>query len=301
MTDRVICGWRGRSALPLPETVPWRAPHQPIDIVIRPGAIPARLGERTADLPYIEVAADGRLLVDASPIGRFLVTSECIVVDTALPTDAQEWRACLLGPVLAVICYLRGALPLHACALRVAGRVIAVAGRSRAGKSTIAAALSLRGHPLVTDDICACIQRSGRPFVLPTYPSIKMDHASLQALGITHRDLIPIGPDFEKVQLIRPQGFDPAPPPLGIVYLIEDAADGDPDSIIEASGAEGFARLSAEIYRPPIGPLLLAKPAFFAMATQLATQVTIRRLIRRPDFGRLRSLARAIESDVASI
>lgn len=301
MTDRVICGWRVRSMLPLPETVPWRGPDRPVDISISQGTVPARVGERTADLPYIESAPDGRLLVDASPIGRFLVTPESIIVDTSSPPDAQEWRACLLGPVLAVICYLRGALPLHACALRVGGRIIAVAGRSGAGKSTIAAALSWRGHPLITDDICACTQNDGRPFVLPTYPAIKLDHASLRALGVASGDLTPIGPDFEKVQVIRPKGFDPAPAPLEVVYLIEDAPDGADDAIVATSGAEGFERLSAEIYRPPIGRLLLAKPAFFAMATRLATQITIRRLIRRPDLRRLQALAAAIESDVAGL
>ena len=300
MIDRIICGWRVRSTLPLPETATWTGPDRPVDVEISRGFVPARLGERTAEVPYIETAPDGRLLVDATPVARFVVTPNRIVVDTPLAPEAPEWRACLLGPVLAVICYLRGALPLHACALRVAGRVVAVAGRSGAGKSTIAAALSGRGHALITDDICACTGLPGRPLVLPTYPAIKLSSASLQSLGIASRDLIPIGPDFEKVQLLRPEAFDPTPVLLEIVYLIEDAPEGANDTIIPANGAEGFQRLSAEIYRPPIGRLLLAKPAFFTMATQLATQVAIRRLVRKPDFTRLNGLVRAIEADATS-
>jgi len=298
MIDRLICGWRVSSTLPLPETSPWSGPDRPVDISISQGVVPAQLGNRTADLPYIEAGSDGRLLVDASPTGKFLVTDASVVVDTKLPPDAQEWRACLLGPVLAVICYLRGALPLHACALRVGGRVIAVAGRSGAGKSTIAAALSLRGHSLITDDICACVQSNGHALVLPTYPAIKLDRGSLAALGISAHHLTPIGPDFQKVQVVWSHRFDPTPGRLEIVYLIEDTLEGTDDAVIPASGAEGFERLSAEIYRPPIGRLLLAKPAFFAMVTQLATQITIRRLIRQPDFGGLQRLAAAIELDV---
>ena len=300
MIDRIICGWRVHTALPLPETAPWTGPDRPIDIEICLGSVAARLGERTAEVPYIETAPDGRLLVDATPIGRFVVTPDRIVVDTPFAAEAPEWRACLLGPVLAVVCYLRGALPLHACALRVAGRVVAVAGRSGAGKSTIAAALSGRGHALITDDICACSGFPGRPLVLPTYPAIKLSAASLQSLGIGSHNLVPIGPEFEKVQVLRPEGFDPTPVPLEIVYLIEDAPDGVDDAIVPANGADGFQRLSAEIYRPPIGRLLLAKPAFFTMVTQLATQVTIRRLVRKPDFTRLNGLVRAIEADATS-
>jgi energy-coupling factor transporter ATP-binding protein EcfA2 len=298
MTDRIICGWRVRSTLPLPETAPWIGSDRAVDISIRQGVVHAKPGKRTADVPYIETTADGSLLVDASPMGRFLVTADTIVVETALAPDAQEWRASLLGPVLAIVCYLRGTLPLHACALRVRGRVIAVAGRSGSGKSTIAAALSQRGHALITDDICACIQHFGRTFVLPSYPAMKLDRASLQAIGIDIGGMTPIGPDFEKVQVIRSQGFDPTPAPLDLVYLIEDAPEGERDVIVSAIGAEGFQRVSAEIYRPPIGRLLLAKSDFFAMATQLATNVTIRRLIRQPDLRHLRALTEAIEADV---
>lgn len=295
MTDRIICGWRVRSSLPLPETAAWRGPDRPVDIVIRRGAVPARFGERTADLPYMEAAPDGRLLVDATPIGRFQVTPDAVVIDTALAAEAPEWRACLLGPVLAVICYLRGTLPLHASALRIGGRVVAIAGRSGAGKSTLAAALWRRGHALITDDICACTGLPGRPLVLPTYPALKLARASLETIGHDAGGLEKI--DTEKFQWVNEEGFDPTPQPLDRVYLIEDAREGVDDAIVPANGAEAFERLSAEIYRAPIGRLLLAKPAFFAMAAQLAAQVELRRLVRRPDFTRLKALAAAIEAD----
>jgi hypothetical protein len=300
MIDRVICGWRVRSMLPLPETAPWRGPDRSIDIEIRQGAVPAGLSERTADLPYIEVAANGSLVVDSMPVARFLVTADRIVVDAAR-AEAPEWRAYLLGPVLGVVCYLRGVLPLHASALRVGNRTVAFAGRSGAGKSTLATALTCRGHTLVTDDICACTGLPGRPLVLPTYPAVKLSRASLDMLGIESRDLTSLGPDAdgEKFQLLRRDGFDLTPPPLDVVYMIEDAPKDEDDAIVQTGGAEAFERLSAEIYRPPIGRLLLARPAFFAMATQLAAQVAVRRLVRRPDPARLAALTEMIESDVA--
>jgi hypothetical protein len=299
MSDRIICGWRVRSDLPLPDTAPWTGPDRAVDIEIRAAAVPAHIGERNAELTYLEIASDGRLLIDASPVARFLVTPDKIVIDTPLDRNAPEWRASLLGPVLAIVCYLRGALPLHASALRIGDRAIAFAGRSGAGKSTLAAALARRGHALVTDDICACIGLPGRPLVLPSYPAIKLTPASLDALSIDGHGLSTIGPDFEKVQWLQPEGYDPSPLPLATVYLIEDAEDGDGDRIIHANGAEGFQRLTAEIYRPPIGHLLLATPRFFSMATQLATEVSIRRLVRGRDLGKLAALVEAIENDLS--
>lgn len=300
MTDRVICGWRVRSEFPLPETAPWTGPDSPVDVTIVAGAVPARLGERAAELPYMEAAPDGRLLIDAAPIVRFLVTRDKVVVETAFAGDAPEWRASLLGPVLAILCYLRGALPLHASALSIGGRTAAIAGRSGAGKSTLAAALVRRGHTLITDDICTCVGLPERPLILPSYPAMKLSVASLDALHIAAHGLPPIGPDFEKVQLPAPNRFDPAPVPLDRVYLLEDADDNARDEIIPTTGAEGFQRLSAEIYRPPIGRLLLGKPRFFGLATELARRVSIRRLVRRRDLHALESVAEAIETDLVT-
>jgi hypothetical protein len=300
MTDRMICGWRVRSALPLPETVAWLGDNRPVDIEIQRGSVPDRLGERAAELPYVETAPDGRVLFDATPIARYLITSSCVVVDAAIESSVPAWRSYLLGPVLAVICYLRGALPLHASALRVAGRAIAIAGKSGAGKSTLAAALSRRGHSLITDDISVCTGFPQRPLLLPTYSALRLNDASLRALGFESKDLAPVSPDLEKYQLPLPQGFDPAPVPLEAVYLIEEAGE-DRDIIVEATGTEAFERLTAEIYRPPIGRLLLTKPAFFAMATQLATEVAVRRLLRRPGFSRLEAQAQAIEADLSHV
>ena len=298
MIDRIICGWRVRSALPLPETLPWPGTDHPADIEIRAGTVLTRVAERGAAPPYMEVAPDGRLLVVASPACRFLVTADTVVVDTHLPPESADWRACLLGPVLATICYLRGALPVHASCLRVGHRTIAIAGKSGAGKSSLAAALALRGHTLVTDDVCACSGLAARPVVLPTYPALKLSRESLKALGIASEDLVPIGPDFEKLQWLRPMGFDPEPVGLDGAYLIEDAQEGAADEIVVTDGAEAFTRLSTEIYQPPIGRLLLEEAAFFGMATQLAAAITIRRLIRRLDLNRLDALAAMIEDDV---
>lgn len=300
MTDRVICGWRVRSEFPLPETAPWLGPDSPVDVTIVSGTVPARLGERAAELPYIEAAPDGRLLIDAAPIVRFLVTRDRVVVETALARDAPEWRASLLGPVLAILCYLRGTLPLHASALRIGARTAAIAGRSGAGKSTLAAALTRRGHTLITDDICACVGLPERPLILPSYPAMKLCVASLDALHIAAGGLQAIGPDFEKVQLPAAAHFDPTPVPLDRVYLLEDAANDAADEIIPTTGADGFRRLSAEIYRPPIGRLLLEKPQFFSLATELARQISIRRLVRRRDLQAIESVAEAIEADLAT-
>ena len=303
MGDRIICGWRVRSSRPLPETLPWGDGDSAVDIAVTHGKVPTHIGERSADLPYIEVGTNGCVLIDATPLTRYLVSASTVVVDTELPPEATEWRAYLLGPVLAVICYLRGLLPLHASAVRIGDRAIGIAGRSGAGKSTLAVALAHRGHAAITDDICVCTGLPGSPLVIPTYPAFRLSPQSLLALHIDGRTLDPIGLNFDKFQLLRPQGFDPKPVPLEAIYLIEDGSDGSEDQhvILPVAGTEAFQRLGIEIYRPAIGRRLLAKAKFFGLIAELATQLQIRRLVRRPGLAKLEALAGIIEADAASL
>jgi len=300
MTDCILCTWRVRSALPLPETAPWRGPDHPVDIEIRSGQVPTVLGELTADLPYLEATPDGGLLFHAMPHARFLVTPDSVVVDTALPPEVPDWRAFLLGPVLGLLCYLRGLLPLHASVVRIRGRAVAFAGRSGAGKSTLAAALSARGHPLVTDDVCPVALYPATPLVFPTFPGLRLTSLSLQALGADTRGLAKIRVGQERYQLPRMDGFDPLPLPLDAVYLLEDAPEGADASIVGVSGAEAFERLSADIYRPEIGRFLFAKPVLFTMATRLFSRVAVRRLVRPPGLDGLPALLQLIEMDTAA-
>jgi hypothetical protein len=295
--DRLICSWRVRSALPLPETVPWLGPDRAVDIEIRLGRLPARVGESTPELSYIEAAPDGSLLLDAMPFGRFLVRPDCVVVDSLLPLDSADLRVRLLGPVLGMLCYLRGILPLHACSVRIDTRTIAIAGRSCAGKSTLVAALLRRGHTLITDDICAITYPSASPSVLPSFPALKLARDSLKTLDIGPNGLTHVWLDTDKFLVPVSDGFDPAPSILEKVYLLEDAPEGIADAITAINGVEAFQQLSGMFYRPAIGRLLFTRAALFGMAARLAAHVAVRRLVLSADFGCLDEIARLVEAD----
>src|SRR5215472_11138908 len=80
--DRIVCGWRVRSSSPLPETSAWPYGDREVDITVTHGKVPARIGERAAAVPYVELGPDGHVLIHATPQTRFLVSAESVVVDT---------------------------------------------------------------------------------------------------------------------------------------------------------------------------------------------------------------------------
>jgi hypothetical protein len=66
-----------------------------------------------------------------------------------------EWQGWLLGQVLPLAATLHGFEPLHASAVRLDGRVLAFAGWTGTGKSSVALRLVFDGADLISDDVLA--------------------------------------------------------------------------------------------------------------------------------------------------
>ena len=83
--------------------------------------------------------------------------------------------------------YQRGYLPLHASALLVDGRAIAIGASSHSGKSVLAAALSKSGCPLIADDMMVVDFSGEKPMVLPGYQKLRLWKDACEQLGLDGR------------------------------------------------------------------------------------------------------------------
>jgi hypothetical protein len=93
-------------------------------------------------------------------------------------------RHLLLDQVLPVTLSQRGHLVLHASAVHVPRfGAIAFAGPTGCGKSTLAASLSLRGCPTVTDDCLVITGDRGARAILPGYAGVRLWRTTARALG----------------------------------------------------------------------------------------------------------------------
>jgi hypothetical protein len=90
--------------------------------------------------------------------------------------------AALSGPVLGFALQLQGLVSIHGSAVVVDGLAIGFLAPSGYGKSTLAAALLQRGGALLSDDVLALDLRDGAPWVLPSYPVMKLWPHSLASL-----------------------------------------------------------------------------------------------------------------------
>ena len=143
-----------------PWTGSWIRLHGP-DVTIRRGVVPTTLPSPDARGRFWQCSPGRTLVVFPSGV-RFLVEDGESIryeVDRGATTragalvDGVHLRALFWAIPFTALVLQRGLLAFHASGVSVAEDVVAFAGASRAGKSTLAAALAGRGYALFTDDL----------------------------------------------------------------------------------------------------------------------------------------------------
>lgn len=281
--DYLLCGWRVRADMVLPELPPWRGDDRTPEVIIRLGDTPDRLDGSVALSPFLTIAGDGRCLFSIEAVGDFLVEGGTnVVLRPRGDPGSTETRLFLLGTVLGLLCHQRGLFPLHASCVRRDGRAYAFAGPSGAGKSTLAATLARSGDALLSDDVCVIDPgAAGGPAVLPAFPRVKLWRDSLDRFGVPADSLERNRPDQEKYHWRLPVLDDQGAVPLAAVYLLDRAGPETPAGLsdIESLPARAAA-LTSHVFRRQAGEALGRRESLFADAVRVAAAVPVRRLIR---------------------
>lgn len=252
MSDVHLCGWRVRSALPLPALATWRgAADHPVDLVILLGPVPASLAGAAEVTPSISVTSDGTTLLDILAVGRFLIRGGAsITADLIVAPDDGALQTTVLGIVLGIVCYQRGLLPLHASAVMVGNAAIAFAGRSGIGKSTVAAAFARRGYPVLSDDVVPVVHREGRTILLPASRHLRLWNDTLTTLSVAEAGLVRSRPDglpkfHVPVEADAPVGAVP----LAVLVHLLLAAGGNRPGLLHQTEAFRLQTISRCVYR----------------------------------------------------
>ncbi|HLN24400.1 MAG TPA: hypothetical protein VK558_10480, partial [Patescibacteria group bacterium] len=268
--DYLLCGWRVRSGLPLPELLPWTGPQDaPPDIVIDEAPVPERLDNPVSPGKYLMVNAEGAALLHIAGLVRILVQGGCRMTVERLRPDGSDpvWRLFLLGSALGILCLQRGLYPLHAASLRVGGRVLAIAARSGGGKSTLALALTRRGHGLLSDDVAVLkIQPQGVE-LLPAFPRLKLWRDTLNGLDIDAANLPRVRDGLEKYDLRPSTGFDPSPTRLDAILTL---AEGPELALRRTAATAAIPAVHAHVSRPRAAVYLGRQASLFAQTAMIA-------------------------------
>lgn len=178
----------------------------------------------------------GRYLVDFG-VARFEIDAAGAEIRAWSADDADHGLAdvLLVDQVIPRVLAQRHELVFHGSAVEVAGVAIAFLGPSGRGKSTLAAHLGARGHPVLSDD---CLRfewvesdDGARLIVHPAYPAVRLWPDALKQVAPDARDLPPAGSDPRKRRLADPAeiAFATRPYPVGRVLFLAPPASAASD------------------------------------------------------------------------
>jgi len=281
MTDYRLFGWRVKCALPLPELLPWQGDARAADLVIEVGAVPDPDPDWPSFSPAVQIGPTGVRVTIPAVAHYWVEAGTHVIVQPILPEDAPDIRVFLLGTVLAILCFQRGLLPLHASAVDIDGRALLVSGVSGAGKSTLAAALSARGYRLLSDDLCALEMQDGHDLkILSAFPRVKLWRDSAGQLQLPIEGLEHSRAELEKfnVPLSRERFQSDALPPSQIVFLRTERAPNPPPPRALV-GVEALRRYDL-VHRWRLGVALGYQPLIFKGMARLVEAVPVAEVAR---------------------
>jgi hypothetical protein len=208
----------------------------------------------------------------------------------------------LTGIVLAILLQQRGNLVLHASAVSINEQGVTFVGRKGQGKSTMAALLYERGHPMISDDV-VLIERNeeGQHIIVPGFPNFKlMPEAVNRVLGDDPETLPEIYAGAEKRYRSSADNFSVGVVPLKAIYAPEE---GDEISEELLSPQQALKVLISNTYSSRDPKILLHdKEAVMNLhqCTKLLGEVPVYKLTRPKSFELMNDVAELIEANCAT-
>jgi hypothetical protein len=216
----------------------------------------------------------------------------------------EDTATYLLGPVFGFLLRLRRVTCLHASAIAVDGRAIALIGPPGAGKSTTAAAFTQQGHSVLSEDVVALCDQGGSFLVQPGYPLIRLWPESVQALFGSEDALPPLTPNWDKRYLDLTQNnfsFQRQPLPLDALYLLDERSDDPAAPFVEAAPSHtSLIELVANTYTNYLLDQKM-RAREFDLLGRLVKNAPLRKLKPHSDPARLPQLCLFILDDFRSL
>lgn len=293
---------------------PWHCYHAAGLVVRSRLALPEWESQELVGLPEepqvaIELAAPRDISGEVLPLwdgaslsfsvrgtGRWDITGGIHVTITPDPSAKDHaLRLFTLGSAWAAIGYQRGWAMLHGSAVEIGGKAVLLSGAQERGKSTLAAAMAMRGHALLADDLVRVDPaRAGEAALLhPVPPRFKLWRDAVEQLDLQGDIVARDHFREDKFQLAIGQAPRLEPVPLGAIVLLEWSSE---PSLTSMSGAAAVrAVVAACTFRPEMLAAMALEAEQGALLARIVSATPVFRLARPRDFARLAQSCELLE------
>jgi hypothetical protein len=283
---------------PIPE-FPAGDETAPPDVVIRLGALPAKL-ENVTGKGVVYQAAANKFLLTLQDLASYLVQNgNEIIVEPAPDSLDSDVRVFLLGSCIGALLHQRGILVIHAGAVYTEKGAVLFTGPSGVGKSTLLGELLRRGYKMMVDDVCGVVlDAAGIPLVLPGYPRTRLWSDSAEKLEQDVHEMVRTRPNMEKFERQAAEQYWDQPAPLRRIYLLS-ASNKDELYLKPAPRIHTFQIVLHNTYRQQFLDGLELRAPHFNLISAVAKQTGVTHVTRPVQPFRLTELADLIEQDLA--
>jgi len=212
----------------------------------------------------------------------------------------------LLDQVIPLVINLKGGQALHVSAVLMPQGVVAFAGPTGSGKSTLTGELFNLGYRLVCDDCLALLVKYDETFAMPAYPGLRLWEDALVYLFGNSRayDSVAHYTDKRRVDIEQiPNSYSLEPKPLRRIYTIADASknkNGTDVVIKKLSARESFMALVRCAFRLDITDHRMLKRQFHFLERMVST-VSVKLISFPRDFKFLPAIREAILNDLKDL
>lgn len=265
---------------PFPE-LPLVDTSEQIDVSISLGQVPHTIAGATSVGTCFQTDGE-RFLFCMEGVARILgEQGQHLTVDLEPNTAWSTLRLFLLGPVAAGLLIQRGFLPLNGCCICINGKAVILTGFRDAGKSSVAAALNLKGHTVLADDLVVIYSDKKSEYlqVAPSYPRLKLWPEVLQQLGITPDSIPAMRSGNAKRSLMLEQTFIRKPLPVESVIDIQLGAVAEIE-IEQLNGLQKFRGVSGRISNEALYLSINGQQKLLGSCAALAKQIKMYRVSR---------------------
>lgn len=293
------------SFIPLPGLVTSRRPP---DVAIRRGRVRETEFFSTFDEDQVILkpelnlsvrSGESAFCIEWKNLGRCLVRKQReIIIEPDRGVDTMELVPYITGPGLAVLLHQRDLLVLHASAAAFGNSAAVILGHKGYGKSTQAAHLEMRSHPLISDDLVPVSFKGGQPATFAGCPQIKLYDDSLESIGLGAANVPLVTPNHPKRYLKCEDHFADRPLNIGSVFILENSPKID---LVRLSATAAFIGIAHNSYMGGYLAETNSVAAHFRQCQALVNSTPIFRLRRPHDFGCIAEVTDLIERTMSDL
>jgi len=214
----------------------------------------------------------------------------------------ESFQTYLLAPVLSFALVKQGFEPLHATAVVIEGKALALLGDSGSGKSTMAAAFVHAGHQILTDDLLMIREMDGILYGFPGPTRIKLFPEVARRFFPNHGPCPLMNPESGKLLVpLESSQSTQAPAPLHGFLLLKEPDERLCGSHIDRlSGTQSFLELVRSTFNARISSPDRRRRQFRAVQ-EWAARIPVRALTYPRSLAALEQVLEDIVSKTCSV